>query len=577
MPVWGRKPGAATAADSAFARSLFAPSTTPPGSAFVPSSRLGRERLRTYRVLAAARVVMSLMLLGWLVLLPMTQAGPHVERPVIATLGHGVALLYLGLTAASLWWSFIHTQGLAWQVLMAIAVDLLAFTTLQFTAGYPAREFALIYALPVLAAGIYGTLSLTLFVAALVTLILLGSAGFALLGGAEQAEQRMLNAAFVGIAYFAVAVLTWQLSQRLARQEARAAASESIARRQMALNQRVIEAQRDGVMVVDRHMVLEALNPAAQHLLDLPWSDAVTARWLGGRKALRDLPVAEVVRKEVERMAIDGEDEKEVKVRTPAGRKLRLRLSRLDNLPGGVGYLIVLQDLREIEARIQQEKLAAMGRLVASVAHEIRNPLGAISQANQLAREYGADPVQVDRLHHLIAQNVERINRTVEDVLELGRSAPRDIGLMPCAPLMRELHAEFDQPDEGRIGLFIQDDTAQIRFDALHLRRVLVNLLSNARRYASKQPRAIEMRQLGVGQVREIQVSNDGPLIDAELRAQLFEPFRTTSSRGVGLGLYISHELCQRNGARLLYRIEREGTPQQRGSFVIQLAPGPEV
>jgi two-component system sensor histidine kinase PilS (NtrC family) len=554
---------------------MFAPAAASSGSAFVPSSRLGRERLRTYRVLAAARVLMSLMLLGWLVLLPMMQAAPHAAKPAIATLGYGVALLYVALTVASLWWSFVRTQGLAWQVLIAIAVDLLAFTTLQFTAGYPAREFALIYALPVLAAGIYGTLSLTLFVAALVTMILLGSAGFAMLGGAAEAEQRMLNAAFVGIAYFAVAVLTWQLSQRLARQEARAAASESVARRQMALNQRVIEAQRDGVMVVDRHMVLEALNPAAQQLLDLPWSDAVTARWLGGRKALRDLPVAEVVRKEVERMANDGEEALEVKVRTPAGRKLLLRLSTLDNLPGGVGYLIVLQDLREIDARIQQEKLAAMGRLVASVAHEIRNPLGAIGQANQLAREFAADAVQLERLHHLIGQNVERINRTVEDVLELGRTAPREIGLMLCAPLIRELHAEFDQPDQGRIGLFIQDDAAQIRFDALHLRRVLVNLLSNARRYASKQPRAIEMRQLGAGQVREIQVSNDGPLIDAELRAQLFEPFRTTSSRGVGLGLYISHELCLRNGARLLYRLEREGTPQERGSFVIQIAPGP--
>ncbi|WP_286729708.1 ATP-binding protein [Thiomonas sp. 13-64-67] len=574
MPVWGRKPGAAVAAESAFARSMFAPAAASSGSAFVPSSRLGRERLRTYRVLAAARVLMSLMLLGWLVLLPMMQAAPHAEKPAIATLGYGVALLYVALTVVSLWWSFVRTQGLAWQVLIAIAVDLLAFTTLQFTAGYPAREFALIYALPVLAAGIYGTLSLTLFVAALVTMILLGSAGFAMLGGAAEAEQRLLNAAFVGIAYFAVAVLTWQLSQRLARQEARAAASESVARRQMALNQRVIEAQRDGVMVVDRHMVLEALNPAAQQLLDLPWSDAVTARWLGGRKALRDLPVAEVVRKEVERMAIDGEEALEVKVRTPAGRKLLLRLSTLDNLPGGVGYLIVLQDLREIDARIQQEKLAAMGRLVASVAHEIRNPLGAIGQANQLAREFAGDAVQLERLHHLIGQNVERINRTVEDVLELGRTAPREIGLMLCAPLMRELHAEFDQPDQGRIGLFIQDDAAQIRFDALHLRRVLVNLLSNARRYASNQLRAIEMRQLGAGQVREIQVSNDGPLIDAELRAQLFEPFRTTSSRGVGLGLYISHELCLRNGARLLYRLEREGTPQERGSFVIQIAPG---
>jgi len=574
MPVWGRKPGP-SAADSGFARSMFAPATSPPGSAFIPSSRLGRERLRTFRVLAAARLLMACMLLGWLVVLPLLQLPAHGSAAPSVGLGFWLALAYLVQAAWSLWWSLRHADGLAWQVLVAIAADLLAFTALQFTAGYPVREFSLIYALPVLAAGIYGTLSLTLFVAAVVTLILLGNAAWALLGSGVESDQRLVNAALVGIAYFAVAVLTWQLSQRLARQEARASASESMARRQMALNQRVIEAQHDGVMVVDRQMVLEALNPAAQQLLDLPWSDAMTARWAAGRKALRDLPVAKVVRQEIERMAIDGEKTLESQVRTPAGRRLLLRLTTLEDLPGGVGYLIVLQDLREIDARIQQEKLAAMGRLVASVAHEIRNPLGAIAQANQLAGEFSGDAAQLQRLHHLIGQNVERINRTVEDVLELGRAAPRETSWWVCAPLLRELHAEFGGDAPGRIGLFIQDDTAQIRFDALHLRRVLVNLLSNARRYASNQPQAIEIRQLGTQRVREIHVANDGPLIDPELRAQLFEPFRTTSTRGVGLGLYISHELCLRNGARLLYRTEQEGTPQARGIFVVQLAAEP--
>jgi len=233
----------------------------------------------------------------------------------------------------------------------------------------------------------------------------------------------------------------------------------------------------------------------------------------------------------------------------------------------------LVQDLREIDARVQQEKLAAMGRLVASVAHEIRNPLGAIGQANQLAGEYAGDPAQLQRLHHLIGQNVERINRTVEDVLELGRNAPREVADSTGAALLREVVAEFDAPAPGRIGLFIQDDAALLRFDPLHLRRVLVNLLSNARRYASAAPRAIEVRQLGAGRVREIQVANDGPVIDAELRAQLFEPFRTTSHRGVGLGLYISLELCARNGARLVYRVEDEQGDRPRGHFAIQIAP----
>lgn len=569
MRVWGRKPRA-TAAESAFAHSLFATMSQPRTSAaLLPASRLGRERLRTFRVLAGARLLMGLLLLGWLVLLRNLQPHPETASdPAYWIVGAYVLLAGLGL-----WWSATRTTRLGWQVLTSIAVDLAVFSALQFTAGYPAREFALIYALPVLAAGIYGTLPLTLLVAAVVTFILLGNATIAWLSGRAEAEAQLLNAAFVGAAYLAVAVLTWQLSQRLAQQEARASAIESHARRQMAINQRVIEAQHDGVMVVDRQMTLEALNPAAQQLLDLPWRDAMSARSAAGRRALRDLPVATVVRKAIERMSTDAEDALEAQVATPAGRRLLLRLSTLGDLPGGPGFLIVLQDLREIDARVQQEKLAAMGRLVASVAHEIRNPLGAIGQASQLAEEFVDDPVQLRRLHDLIGQNVERINRTVEDVLELGRSAPREVGDVAVAPLLREIVAEFDAPFPGQIGLFVQDDAAMLRFDALHLRRVLVNLLSNARRYASSSPRAIEVRQLGAGRVREIQVANDGPVIDAELRAQLFEPFRTTSHRGVGLGLYISLELCARNGARLAYRVEREDSDRPRGYFAIEIAP----
>ncbi len=570
MRVWGRRPRGPAAADSAFAQSLFA--TVPPlraSTVLMPPSRLGRERLRTFRVLAGARLAMGLLLLGWLVLLRNLQSHPEVA----ADPAYWIVGAYVVAAAVGLWWSAARGTALSVQVLASIAIDLAVFSVLQFTAGYPAREFALIYALPVLAAGIYGTLPLTLFVAAIVTFMLLGNAAFAVLSGRSEAEALLLNSAFVGAAYFAVAVLTWQLSQRLAQQEARASAIESQARRQMAINQRVIETQRNGVMVVDRHMVLEALNPAAQDLLDLPWRDAMTARSAGGRRALRDLPVATVVRKAIERMSIDAEDVFETQILTPAGRSLLLRLSTLGDLPGGPGYLIVLQDLREIDARVQQEKLAAMGRLVASVAHEIRNPLGAIGQANQLAGEYAGDPAQLQRLHHLIGQNVERINRTVEDVLELGRNAPREVADSTSAALLREVVAEFDAPAPGRIGLFIQDDAALLRFDPLHLRRVLVNLLSNARRYASAAPRAIEVRQLGAGRVREIQVANDGPVIDAELRAQLFEPFRTTSHRGVGLGLYISLELCARNGARLVYRVEDEQGDRPRGHFAIQIAP----
>ncbi len=562
MPAWARERRGGAGTDSGFAPSMFAASR---GTALFPAARLGRERLRTFRVLAGARVAMAAMLLLWLLLLQALSPAPHA--PPLAA--YAVAAVYVVATLGSLLWSWGRESALAWQVLVAIVVDLLTFATLQFLAAFPNREFVLIYALPVLAAGIYGTLSLTLLVAAIVSLLLLGDATLALLSGRAEMEAQLLNAGFVGAAYFAVGALTWQLSQRLAQQEARARGSELRARRQMAINQRVIEEQRDGILVVDSGDALEALNPAAQRLLQLPWGDAVSARGRLGRRSLREIPQASAVVQELAAMRTDAQDTREAVVSNAAGARLRLQLSVLPDLPGGAGYLIVLQDLRDIDARIQQEKLAAMGRLVASVAHEIRNPLGAIAQANALAGEGQALSSQTARLHQIVAQNVERINRTVEDVLELGRPRQSEIADLAVAALLRELQAEFDPQGSGRLVLRLEDEAALLRFDALHLRRVLVNLLSNALRYASARPGAIELQQFGRGRVSEIRVGNDGPVIDPELRRQLFEPFRTTSSRGLGLGLYISLELCARNGARLLYRVEHEDTPQARGHFAI--------
>jgi two-component system sensor histidine kinase PilS (NtrC family) len=250
--------------------------------------------------------------------------------------------------------------------------------------------------------------------------------------------------------------------------------------------------------------------------------------------------------------------------------RVQARVQALRQLPGGPGYVVFVQDLREISHQLQQDKLAALGRLVAGVAHEIRNPLGAISQANQLAAEPDLNPAQRERMSALIAQNVERLNRIVEDVLDLGRSAAREgIELQPMR-LLLELAAEFDQDTPGRVAVFADDEAATLEFDPQHLRRVLVNLLGNARRFASNRAGAIRIRLRGMARVSELSVANDGPVVAQALRAQLFEPFFTTDSRGTGLGLYISQELCSRYGARLEYRVRREHEPKAFGEFVIR-------
>ncbi len=569
MPGWAESRQADAGADSGFAfsqTSQHASPSTSPLNRLISGAAPSRERLRAFRVLGAARLLMGLILLGWFVLVAWDQ-GHSVHWQ--GNLGIWLALGYVALVVIQLTFSLSTARGFAWQVLAAVLTDLTGYAVLQFLAGQPSREFVLSYTLPVLAAGVYGTLRFTLATAAGVSLILLSQAMWMLAGNRGMADPQFLGAGFVGAAYFAMGVLAWQLSQRLVRQEQRARLSDIRASRQLAINRHVLLEQPDGVLVLDGALRVETANPAAARMLGLQAQDAP-----GGAVPIADSgarSLADVLADAVRQHVSSGQAQAPVTFEGADGMRLQARVQALRQLPGGPGYVVFVQDWREISHQLQQDKLAALGRLVAGVAHEIRNPLGAISQANQLAAEPDLSVAQRERMSALIAQNVERLNRIVEDVLDLGRSAAREgIELQPMR-LLLELAAEFDHDTPGRVAVLADDAAATLEFDPQHLRRVLVNLLGNARRFASNRTGAIRIRLRGMTQVSELSVANDGPVVAQALRAQLFEPFFTTDSRGTGLGLYISQQLCSRYGARLEYRVRREHEPKAFGEFVIRV------
>ena len=569
MPGWAESRQADAGADSGFAfsqTSQHASPSTSPLNRLISGAAPSRERLRAFRVLGAARLLMGLILLGWFVLVAWDQ-GHSVHWQ--GNLGIWLALGYVALVVIQLTFSLSTARGFAWQVLAAVLTDLTGYAVLQFLAGQPSREFVLSYTLPVLAAGVYGTLRFTLATAAGVSLILLSQAMWMLAGNRGMADPQFLGAGFVGAAYFAMGVLAWQLSQRLVRQEQRARLSDIRASRQLAINRHVLLEQPDGVLVLDGALRVETANPAAARMLGLQAQDAP-----GGGVPIADSgarSLADVLADAVRQHVSSGQAQAPVTFEGADGMRLQARVQALRQLPGGPGYVVFVQDWREISHQLQQDKLAALGRLVAGVAHEIRNPLGAISQANQLAAEPDLSVAQRERMSALIAQNVERLNRIVEDVLDLGRSAAREgIELQPMR-LLLELAAEFDHDTPGRVAVLADDAAATLEFDPQHLRRVLVNLLGNARRFASNRTGAIRIRLRGMTQVSELSVANDGPVVAQALRAQLFEPFFTTDSRGTGLGLYISQQLCSRYGARLEYRVRREHEPKAFGEFVIRV------
>jgi two-component system sensor histidine kinase PilS (NtrC family) len=242
--------------------------------------------------------------------------------------------------------------------------------------------------------------------------------------------------------------------------------------------------------------------------------------------------------------------------------------------------MMFLQDLREAEAQLRTEKLAAMGRMSAAVAHEIRNPLAAIAQANALLAEELTDPGQ-QQLAGLVGKNTQRLTQIVEEILNLARVQAPSTDWLELDLVAASLVGEWERHTQcgPRLQLQLRSSPAWAAFDGEHLRRVLVNLLDNALRYASKSRGAILVASDVVHGQARLQVWSDGAPLDASVQRHLFEPFFSSESRSSGLGLYICRELCDRHGALLTYA--RSTAPDESGregnSFTVALRTRTQV
>ena len=457
--------------------------------------------------------------------------------------------------------------------LATIGVDLAAFATLQYLqAG--GVNFSPLFAVPVLMASVLGSRMLAFGTAAVVTLLLLADAWLHALVVPQDMAQSFLQAGLTGLGYFAIGALANQLSERLAREEARAQESAEAARLQAQVNELVIETLADGVLVVDPMGRVRAANPTAYGLLGrmgaLPGfllSDDPSCHGL----LMLTLRTFELQAPQQHELALGaGESQRRLLVRT--------RLAGTAHVGAASLCVVFLEDLRELEAQVRTEKLAAMGRMSAAVAHEIRNPLAAIAQANALLDEELTDPAQ-RRLSDLVRQNTLRLARIVEDVLDVARvqqgtAGSAALALEPsvaaaCRDWARQTQAE------SRLRLGLPHTRLQVLFEVEHLRRVLVNLLDNAARHAGNQADSIQVVvSAGLG-APCLRVWSDGAPMAPTVRRHLFEPFSSSQSRSSGLGLYICRELCERHGAQIGYRFGAAplGAAREGNEFFVQFLP----
>ena len=461
-----------------------------------------------------------------------------------------------------------------------IGFDLLVFSSLHWLAAAGSFNYAPLLVLPALMAGVLTPRVPAMAAAAVASLVLLATSWY-WSASISEATTAMAPAALTGIGLFVITLLAGELALRLAREEMTARGSLELARQQAQLNRLVIEEMADGVMVVDRRARVRAANPAARRLLVAQGIGQPAPFQLQDDPAWREL--ADRVARAFESLTWP-DSSRDVQLPFEAGQvrslRLRARFTRPRTSSGSdagreVFCVLFLEDLRSVQARNRQEKLAAMGRVSAGIAHEIRNPLAAIAQANALLREETTNPEQ-DMLTAMVADNVERLKRIVDDVMEVApgpgaNPRPIDLGAEVgriVSDWARTSHLPLGTGSRLRVQL--PHDPLAVLFDAEHLRRVLVNLLDNARRYASDRPGAISLvaEDRGGGQAR-LSVASDGDPIPPDIEPFLFEPFFSTRSRGTGLGLYICRELCERYGGSIDYWQHPAGSPHSNEFVVV--------
>ncbi len=375
------------------------------------------------------------------------------------------------------------------------------------------------------------------------------------------------QAVLLSAGFFAVAGLAHILARRLVATEAEAEAKSVDLENLAQVNQQIIQNLDDGVLVVDGGGRLRQYNAQAANLLahSLP---------LRHEPMLRDYFPALAARY---RCWQEHEPMENKALHAPVtGKPLRTNF-----MPVGVnrerGAVIFLQDVGRIQAQAQQFKLAALGRLTVNIAHEIRNPLSAISYASELLLEDVGVASSQSRLLQIIQDNTRRLDNMVQEVLRLNRRdrvAPEHIDLAHYVATFIE---EFVLMERIDLKLFVvlAEDSCSVCFDPSHLNQVLWNLCRNAWRYCRRQVGSIVVAIAAVDDkdfTVQLVVRDDGPGVPESVRSRLFEPFFTTASQGTGLGLYVARELCDANGAMLDCIA---GAASMGGQFRISFRGGP--
>jgi len=477
-----------------------------------------------------------------------------------ASLGIQLPWVYAGTCTAWLAFSIIagfttrlRRPGYRLQAVSQILVDIAAITLLIFSSNGPENGLGILMIIAVVAGSILLPGRMAFLFAAVATMAIMGEQAYSMLLNGDQATFNITRSGLLGLTLFATAGVSHLLVRRIHESEAlarqRGVDIDNLAR----LNAHIVQHLQAGIIVTDYQHNIRLMNDTARKLLDYPFHE--------------DGQSLEMLSPDLYRQLLDWrrhpeQDPTLLKVGT-SGRILPH--FTLIGTAEGLGALIFLEDTAAMEKQAQQIKLASLGRLTASIAHEIRNPLGAISHATQLLDEDTALNAGDRRLMTIIGDNTARVNAIVENILQLSRpgtAIPQTLALHDWLARFVEEFVRSGSCTRQQIEFRVDPADLDIYMDPSLLHQVVWNLCQNAIHHATSKAathvQLVAAHKHGTGTVH-LDIIDNGPGIAPDMADKIFEPFFTTSSSGTGLGLYIAREICESNQAEIVCRSVPDG------------------
>lgn len=368
-----------------------------------------------------------------------------------------------------------------------------------------------------------------------------------------------INAVLLSLCCYATAWLANTLVSRMQVSETLATQRGKDIEQLAKTNALISREMPNGVLVINQHQCLIHYNQRASYLLGL--DERVLASAIEANTVI-DQVIPELMQVLQTRQTQLSTYHDALRLRMN-NRDLGIRFHAIsEDIENGV--VIFIEDWSQIQTQAHQVKLAALGRLTANIAHEIRNPLSSISHATQLLQE-DAEDAATQRMLQIISDNVQRLDQIIKDVLELNRRDRTNQEIFSLHAFVQEFYHQFcavEKIDLQHFTLAAGPSELHVHFDRRHINQILWNLCKNGWRHCQQHANSLRLRieTDKNGQFIHLLVIDDGPGIDAKIQAHVFEPFMTTEKTGTGLGLYIARELAEANGAKLDYRHLNPGT-----------------